>query len=169
MSSRIVSVPSRVSFARSRSFLVRALVSGLLLTASVVPGVMAGPAPGLEGWYPGQPYSQVYAPEHATRVSGRILAVERFRPREGMAEGVRVQVSSGATPVWVHLGPVAFVEVQRVRLAIGDDVLVNGVTVKDGEQAVVIATRVERGGQVLRLREQDGTPAWLDFRPRTAR
>lgn len=146
--------------------LAMAAVVVVLSTGSFPHVAAAAAVPGLEGWYPGQPYDQLYSAEHLTRVAGRILSVERFVPREGMAEGVRVLVAAGADSVWVHLGPAAFVDAQRVRLSAGDAVRVVGSAARDGEQSVVLATRVDRDGLTLRLREQDGTPAWLGFRPR---
>ncbi len=156
-------VPSSIPSFR-RAVLAAAGVA-LLALSSVHRAAAAAPA-GLEGWYPGQPYALLYSPDHVTRVAGRVLGVDRFVPREGMAEGVRVRVATGTDTVWVHLGPAAYVDAQRVRLAAGDAVRVTGSAAHDGDQAVVLATRVDRDGRTLRLREQDGTPAWLDFRPR---
>ncbi len=149
--------------ARRTRRVVRLTVAATLLVASAA---FAAVLSGLEGWYPGQPYDQLFSADHVTRATGRVLSVDRVVPRDGMAEGVRLVVAAGAESLDVHLGPVVYVDAQRVRLAAGDVVAVTGVAASLDGRPVVLAIKVERAGQTLRLREQDGTPAWLGFKPR---
>lgn len=124
---------------------------------------------GLEGWHAGQSYDRQFAPASVVRVRGVLRAIEHFVPEPGMAEGVRALLVSGADSVWVHLGPAAFVEAQRVRLAVGDAVTATGSRPRIEDRHTLLAVKIEKGGLALRLREHDGSPAWTDFRPAAPR
>ena len=142
------------------------LRTSVLLAVLGADAASAGVLPGLEGWYPGQSYDQLFSADHVTRATGRVLSVDRIVPREGMAEGVRLAVAAGAESLDVHLGPALFVDAQKLRLSAGDEIAVTGVSATLEGRPIVLAIKVERAGQTLRLREQDGTPAWLGFKPR---
>ncbi len=64
----------------------------------------------------------------------------------------------------VHLGPQWFIDNQEAKLQQGDTVSVRGSRTTIDGQPALIAIDVKRGGDTLRLREDDGTPLWSAWR-----
>jgi hypothetical protein len=128
----------------------------------------APPDPAIAGWDRGQAYDQQYDPNTEVVVSGAVLQVEKFTPREGMAEGVRVQVESRGEALWVHLAPAAWLAAQKFDLGKGDKLSVTGSYLKMDGERVIMASKLEREGKSLRLRDDKGKPAWSYWHPRPA-
>jgi hypothetical protein len=128
----------------------------------------APPDPAIAGWDRGQAYDRQYAPNLEVVVPAVVVKVEKFTPGDGMAEGVRAQVQSRGETFWVHLAPAAWLAAQRFELAEGQQITVTGSNVRlDGER-VILASKVERDGKTLRLREDSGKPVWSNWHPRPA-
>jgi hypothetical protein len=64
----------------------------------------------------------------------------------------------------VHLGPASYVEQQTPRIEAKDSVEVTGSRVTLEGKPAIIAARVKKGDQVLKLRDEDGRPAWAGRR-----
>lgn len=128
----------------------------------------APPDPAVAGWERGQAYDRQYDPNLEVVVPAVVVKVEKFMPMEGMAEGVRAQVQARGETFWVHLAPAAWLAAQRFELGEGQQVVITGSHVKlDGER-VVLASKLERDGKTIRLRDDSGRPAWANWRPRPA-
>lgn len=82
---------------------------------------------------------------------GTVTQVER------QPTGVQLKVQVGARTLVVQLGPADYVD-GRMAFATADVVQFTGSSVDIGGQPGVIATEIERQGQRLRLRDDDGTP-----------
>jgi hypothetical protein len=66
----------------------------------------------------------------------------------------------------VYLGP-AFYLVgpwQAKHIKLGDQVTVSGSQVTVSGEPLMIAVTVKRGNEVLRLRDQEGIPAWIGWK-----
>jgi hypothetical protein len=140
-----------------------------VIAASIlcVAAAIAAPAePGLEGWGHGQSYDRLYDANREVYAPSTVIKVEHFTPQPGMAEGVRAFVSTGRESLWVHLGPVAWMDAQNVSLAVGDAIVVTGALVMSGDVRVILASKVEKAGRTLKLRDASGAPAWANFHRR---
>lgn len=73
--------------------------------------------------------------------------------------GVHLFVKSGSDVFQVHLGPAEFVE-KTMTFKEGDAVQVTGSKMKMMGETVVIAREVKKGDKVLKLRDENGMPAW---------
>lgn len=128
----------------------------------------APPDPAIAGWDRGQAYDRQYDPSLEVVAPVVVVKVEKFVPREGMAEGVRAQVQFRGETLWVHLAPAAWLAAQRFELAEGDKVTITGSYLRlDGER-VILAAKLERDRKTLRLREDNGKPAWSQWHSRPA-
>jgi hypothetical protein len=64
----------------------------------------------------------------------------------------------------VHLGPTWFLDREGLKLAKGDALEVTGSIVELDQTTALIAREVKKGGRVLRLRDDQGVPAWAGGR-----
>lgn len=141
-------------------------VAALALAASVA--AAAPPDPAIAGWERGQTYDRQYDKNLEVVVPAVVVKVEKFTPMEGMAEGMRAQVQSRGETYWVHLAPAAWLAAQGFELGEGQQVVVTGSYQKLQDERVIFASKLERDGKTLRLREENGKPMWANWRPRPA-
>jgi len=107
-----------------------------------------------------------YNPSTVVTVSGTVAALSRTTPkRPGQQPNVRLTLQTPQGPINIQLGPAAFVEQQPVRLAVGDLVEVTGSQVNTGRRTRIIAAQINKGGQVLQLRDGAGRPLWRGLGP----
>lgn len=132
------------------------------------PAVAAPPDPAVAGWERGQAYDRLYDANLEVVLPAVVTRVEKFTPREGMAEGVRAQVQYRGELLWVHLAPAAWLAAQRWELAEGTKVTITGSYLRIDGERVILAATLERDGRTLRLREPSGKPAWANWHPRPA-
>jgi hypothetical protein len=94
-------------------------------------------------------------------LTGTIEAVNRIAPRNPqMPPRLEVRLKTAKETVGVFLGPADYVEQQGLKLAQGDQVQVKGVRVAFRQRSGIMAVEVQKGGQVLRLRDEAGRPLW---------
>ena len=138
---------------------------GLLLAQGVFaqPGMGPGGGQG-QGWGAGDPYSRMYNPKTVETLSGEVVSLEKFTPEKKMSYGVHFTLKTAKETIPVHLGPSWYVEKQAVAVAPGDKVEVNGSRVTYEGKPAIIAAEVKKGGQVLKLRDANGVPAWAGQR-----
>ena len=60
----------------------------------------------------------------------------------------------------MYLGPHMYIDFEHVKIVAGDMVEITGVRAVFGGQDVFLAGEVRRGGEVLKLRNEDGRPLW---------
>jgi hypothetical protein len=144
------------------------VISGLLLLASA-PAALAqpnGPGGG-GGWGPGSPYGRMYDPKTVETTSGEITSVDLITPARRMSPGVHLTLKTdkGET-LAVHLGPQWYIDQQPLKLAKGDKVQVRGSRITFQDKPALIAAEVTKNGQTMRLRDDNGVPAWAGWRRR---
>ena len=114
----------------------------------------------------GAMYMQYFDPKTVTTLEGTIAEVRKV-PHRGMSmTGTHVTLKTAEGNFDVHLGPSWFLENQEVQLKPNETVRVTGSKFTIEKTPSVIATEVERGDEVLKLREADGTPLWSAWRRR---
>ncbi len=127
----------------------------------------AAPAdPGLEGWSRGGAYDKLYDANREVYAPSTVVRVEHFVPQPGMAEGVRALVVTGKDSLWVHVGPSYWADAQAIQLAAGDAVVITGALVPFENATAIFASRIEKAGKFLKVRDASGTPAWTNFHRR---
>ncbi|MBI4522244.1 MAG: DNA-binding protein [Deltaproteobacteria bacterium] len=121
---------------------------------------------GSGGWGPGAPYSKMYDAKTVETISGEVIKVDRITPRKGMSAGVHMTVKTEKEEISVHLGPEWYLQNQDVKIEPKDKVEVKGSRITFGGKPALIAAEVKKGDEVLKLRDDNGFPAWAGWRRR---
>ena len=83
-----------------------------------------------------------------------------------MGYGIQISLKMDREEVPVYLGPAWFMLHQDMDLSLNDNVSVDGVkTVINGKTAI-IAGDVIRKDKILKIRDSDGIPYWIEWRSR---
>jgi hypothetical protein len=134
---------------------------------AVVLGVLAlltAPANWAQAQVPqaARPGARFYNPQAVETLAGKVVTVNRRAPRRpGRPAMVSLVLQTGQGKVMVHLGPADYMDSQAVKLAAGDLVEVKGVRFTRGNRIGLIAGEVQKGDQVLLLRDgATGQPLW---------
>ena len=121
----------------------------------------AGPGGGEGGgWGAGDAYSRMYNPQTVETLTGEVVRVDKFTPGKRRSYGVHFTLKTERETIPVHLGPSWYMEKQAVTIAAGDKVEVTGSRITYEGKPTIIAGEVKKGGQVLKLRDAAGVPAW---------
>jgi sporulation protein YlmC with PRC-barrel domain len=125
------------------------------------PGLGINPAPRTE-----DPYKKIFDSKTIKTISGQVIKIDQV-PEFGFGLQMRLAVFIDKKEILpVYLGP-AFYLVgpwQAKHFKLGDQVTVSGSQVTVRGEPLMIAMTVKRGNEVLRLRDQDGIPAWIGWK-----
>lgn len=119
---------------------------------------------GSRGWGAETPYVRLYNSKTVETINGTISAIQRFIPGRGMSAGIHLLVKSGIEVIDVHLGPEWFIENQDINIQPKDQIEIKGSRVMFRGQPVIIAEEIRKGEDVLKLRDENGFPAWSAWR-----
>ena len=152
---------------------MRTLVRTAAIVAALASVAFASPALGQRwrgsgGWGPGGAYNRLYDTTKIVTVEGTVTAVHRITPRRGMRPGVHLTLKTATGKVDVHLGPAWFIDNQDLKLVTGDTLTVTGSRIVFQGKPAIIAARVQKGDEVLVLRDDTGRPVWAGWRARPA-
>lgn len=123
------------------------------------PGMGPGGGQG-RGWGAGDAYSRMYNPKTVETLGGEVVSVDKFTPGRRMSYGVHFSLKTAKETIPVHLGPSWYLEKQGMTFAQGDKVEVTGSRITYEGKPTIVAAEVKKGGQVLKLRDATGVPAW---------
>jgi len=117
------------------------------------------------------PYSAYVCPVAHTckpfEASGKVVQVLTETLEDTMHPGMAVVVDTKAQGrVYVHLGPVWYLERQEFEIKPGDEVGIKGMCDKKNGKMDVIAYELTHGDYVLHLRDSQGRPNWEAWRKR---
>ena len=112
------------------------------------------------GWGIGTQYGKMYNPKTAETISGEVVSVDKFTPVKGMSYGVHLTVKTDKETISVHLGPAWYIENQDVKIEPKDKIQVKGSRITFDGKPAIIAAEVKKGQEILRLRDENGFPAW---------
>jgi hypothetical protein len=108
--------------------------------------------------------------DHHTRMTMKGTVREVKRVESGRSAGVVLVVETDLEKIDLHLGPITFVDAQPMKLQAGDEIELTGSWVSIGvpgrEEPYMVAEKVIRQGQVMRLRDESGRPLWRRPAPR---
>jgi hypothetical protein len=95
------------------------------------------------------------------RISGTIQDIST-KDAYGVKDALHLKVKAddGQT-YWVHVGPKSFLDQKQVKFNKGDQITVNGAKTFIDREAWILANDISsKGGEVLQLRDDKGTPLW---------
>ncbi len=124
-------------------------------------GAMGG---GSGGWGMGGGYARFYDPKTVETTSGQVTEVDQTVFMKGMRKGVHLTLNTGKESVSVHVGPIWYLENQDVKIEKGDKIEVTGSRITFDGKPAIIAAEIEKGGQTLKLRDENGVPVWAGWR-----
>jgi hypothetical protein len=139
----------------------------LVLSALLAVPALAGPWQGWRGsggWGMGGAYQRMYDPAKVEVVVGEVLSVDRATPMKGMSQGIHIMLKTAKETVPVHLGPSWYLERLDTKIEKGDSLEVKGSRITYNGKPAVIAAEVNKGDAVLKLRDDNGYPAWAGWR-----
>ncbi len=115
------------------------------------------PGPGKGEGMMGSRGGRMYDPQTVETISGEVVRVDQMA---GMAAGVHLLLKTDKETVTVVVGPAAYLDQQKMKIAAGDKVEVRGSRVTRRQGPVIVAAELKKGGQVLKLRDDQGLPLW---------
>jgi sporulation protein YlmC with PRC-barrel domain len=92
--------------------------------------------------------------------TGRVVAITREAPQEGMEDAIFLYVQGEVGRQRVYVGPAWWVARQDFEIRRGDNVTVSGTMFKEGNFTNVIAETIEVGGERINLASDSGQPRW---------
>jgi hypothetical protein len=117
-------------------------------------------APGGPGPAAGTHYKRMYDPKTVETISGEVAKVNRIAHRRGKGEGIHLILKTDKEEIFVHLGPSRYLDKQDVKIGQNDKVEVKGSRVTFQGKPVFLAAEVKKGDALLKLRDENGVPAW---------
>lgn len=98
-----------------------------------------------------------YDPKTVETVEGKVLSVEKTQQR---GHGIHLTLQTDKEAISVHLGPAWYIDKQTPKVEANDTITVTGSRVTFGGKPAIIAAQVKKGNDVLKLRDNNGIPAW---------
>jgi hypothetical protein len=147
--------------------LTKSRMAVTIATALCLSFVTVGLGFGADAPARGARYARRYDPRTMESHQGEITKIERVASGRRMFRGVHalLKTDRGDT-LSIHLGPEWFIEEQEFALSPGDKVQVRGSRIiLAGEPALIVA-ELTKDGKTLRLRDENGVPAWAGWRRR---
>lgn len=121
---------------------------------------------GSGGWGSGSQYNRMYDTKTVETLNAEVVSVEKISPMKGMHYGIHLTVKTQKETISVHLGPGWFIENQDVKIEPKDRIEIRGSRVNFDGKPAIIAAEVTKGNETLKLREENGCPAWAGWRRR---
>ncbi len=112
------------------------------------------------------PYKKIFDPKTIKTISGQVIKIDQV-PEFAFGLQMRLTVFIDKKEILpVYLGPASYIigHQQAKHFKLGDKVTVSGSLVAVSGEPLMIAMTVKRGNEVLRLRDQEGIPAWLGWK-----
>lgn len=105
---------------------------------------------------------QLYNPQTVTTVKGTVEKLEEINMgRRGRSMKLRELIlKTDKGSIRVHLGPDWYLDQQKFAVKVGDTLEVTGSQVTLNNQPAIIAREVKVNGQTMKLRDDQGVPAW---------
>ncbi len=92
------------------------------------------------------------------KMTGRVKSVDRIHEPDGVKVHITLQTPEGMRKIVV--GPASYMEKSQVALQTGDKVTVYGYEVSANGDQMWIATRLEKNGKVVQMRQENGAANW---------
>jgi len=102
----------------------------------------------------------MYDPKTVETVKGEVVGVDKVTSHGGKGYGVNMTLKTEKESLSVEVGPGWYVEKQPVRIEAKDILEIRGSRVTSQGKVAMIAAEIKKKDQVLRLRDENGIPAW---------
>ena len=103
----------------------------------------------------------MYDPKTVESLSGEVVSVQKVHGAQGgRGYGVHLMLKGDKEDIAVHLGPSWYLDKHGLRIAPGDRIEVRGSRITFQGKPAIIAAEVKKGDQSLKLRDDNGLPAW---------
>jgi hypothetical protein len=106
-----------------------------------------------------EPSPPKYDVHTETKMKGTVDEV-KLPPKGSEKEVAHLLVKTGADIVDVYLCPKSFLDDMGVSFSKGDEIVLTGSRVKQGEADLILARGVVKGTDTLVLRDEKGNPVW---------
>lgn len=93
-------------------------------------------------------------------IGGNVLSVEKITPPKRRGYLVLLMLQTGNETIPVHVGPAWYVDHQTPRIEANDMITVTGSRVMVDGRSAIVAAAINKGNEVLRLRDANGMPFW---------
>jgi DNA helicase TIP49 (TBP-interacting protein) len=93
-------------------------------------------------------------------IEGKVLSVEKSTSPKGRGYGVHLTLQTEKETLSVRLGPGWYIDKQTPKIKANDTITVTGSRVTVGGKPAIIASQVKKGNETLKLRDDNGIPAW---------
>jgi sporulation protein YlmC with PRC-barrel domain len=114
-----------------------------------------------DAWMPGSKYNTNFDPKTIVDIECTVESVGSFKPASDAALGVRLKVmTNDKKSVTVNAGPQSYVGQSGMGFKYGDQLKVSGSRCEVDGKTVIMATKIEKGGKTLELRDLSGQPKW---------
>jgi hypothetical protein len=134
------------------------LLVGLSIISLVVVGAAWGQTGPRDG--PGGGPSGLYDLQTVVTVSGVVVSLTPPQAEAGLPYLAYLTLRTETGKIKVFLGPSLYVDKLPVKISVLDKIQVTGSRVMWEAKPVILAAEIKKGGQVLKLREPNGTPVW---------
>jgi hypothetical protein len=101
-----------------------------------------------------------YDPKTVETIQGKVSSVEKTNSAQRRSRGIHLIVQTDKETISVHLGPAWYLEKQTPHIEASDTVTVTGSRVTIDGKPAIIAAQVKKGNDILKLRDENGIPAW---------
>jgi hypothetical protein len=98
-----------------------------------------------------------YDPKTVETIQGKVLSVEKTQQR---GRGVHLMLQTDKETIAVHLGPDWYIDEQMPKIETNDTITVTGSRVTIAGKPAIITAEIKKGNEVLKLRDENGIPAW---------
>ena len=141
---------------------IMVLLAAVISLALACP-VLAQPGPGGGMGMGGGMGPRLYNPQTVTTVTGMVEKLEELSMGPGGGMGMKFRelvLKTDKGNLMIHLGPTWYLDQQKFAVKVGDKIEVTGSQVTLNNQPAIIARDVTMQGRVLKLRDDQGIPAW---------
>lgn len=104
--------------------------------------------------------SRMYDPKTVETVKGEVVSVEKIPSRGGKGYGVHLTLKTEKETLLVEVGPGWYVEKQPVKIEAKDKLEIKGSRITSRGKPAMIAAEIKKGDQILKVRDENGIPAW---------
>lgn len=108
-------------------------------------------------------YKRPFDPKKVEKLEGKVLEIDHTKEKNNEVRGTYLHLRSEDEVIPVHLGPAWYIDRQKKRFKAGDKIQVEGSRVPVNGKEGIIATSITKGGKLLRLRDDNGTPFWYGW------
>jgi hypothetical protein len=109
-------------------------------------------------------FMRTYNPQTVITVKGAVVSLTLLRGGPGAMRRAVLKTEQGN--LTVYLSPDWYLNQEKISLKTGDHLEVTGSKVTLGQEPAIIAKDLKKaGGKTIKLRDDQGVPAWLGERP----